>query len=516
MTALAEVLVAMGCRVRGSDTAEVFYTDAVLRTLGIRYIEEFTAANVDAGYTALIYSAAYDPDTHPELVRARELGIPRYTYAEALGELSRERDATGIAGVHGKSTLTSLLGVICRELELPITTVVGSKVPQFGNTAAWVGGAEALVAETCEYRRHFLSFHPDRIVVTSIEADHLDYYRDANDVAEAFFEYALRLPRGGLLIFCADDTGAAELGERVARERPDVRLLPYGIEAAGHFGVTEVREEPGVVLFRLRGWDAPFRLHIPGAHNAMNATASVAAAADIVRALDEEPGEGSDSGAHSAGTGGCEATLAATLTPERLDRVRAALSGFRGLKRRSEVVGEASGITVMDDYAHHPRAITATLEALRRFYPGRRIVLDFMSHTYSRTEALFDELAEALSVADELVLHKIYASAREASEGSVSGALLAEAIERFGSTVHYVEEPEDAVDLCRSIVRPGDIFLTMGAGNNWQVGSKLLRVLSGTAGPGGTAGPDAAAGPEAAPVSMQRSQTADAGQRGDE
>lgn len=462
MVALAQILQARGATIRGTDTEERFYTDDILEALGIPVIESFSAGNLHENTDILFYSSAYDPASHPELQRAGELGIPMYTYSDGLGMLSEHADATGIAGVHGKSTSTALAGTIIRALELPATSVVGSMVPDFGDRAASVQGARFFVAETCEYRRHFLSFHPDRIMVTGVEPDHLDYYRDYEDIQGAFRDYAMRLSTGGLLVYCSDDPGAVDVASYVTEKRPDVRLTGYGYSADGRFALTSVTVADEQVQFSLAGFATPLALRVPGRHNAVNCAGVLALVEDMLK-VDGH-----------------------TLDDERWSRVRDAVLRFAGLKRRSEVVGEVSGITVLDDYAHHPTAIAAELAAVREFYPGRRLVIDFMSHTYSRTAALLEEFAEALVAADVLFLHRIYASAREAQRDGVTGRSLEQAVRRQLEhnprarleSLTYIDTPLDAVEAVVQLLRPGDIFLTMGAGDNWQVGLAVLDTLS--------------------------------------
>ncbi|MFW5995547.1 MAG: glutamate ligase domain-containing protein, partial [Spirochaetia bacterium] len=365
-------------------------------------------------------------------------------------------------GVHGKSTSSALAGTILRALGLPATTVVGSMVPDFGDRAASVEGDRFFVAETCEYRRHFLSFHPDRIMLTGVEPDHLDYYRDYDDIHSAFCEYAMRLSPGGLLVYCGDNRGAVDVASYISRKRPDVRLTEYGYNARGSFAVTSVTVADEQVQFALAGFDTPLVLRIPGRHNAVNCAGVLAVIEDMLKV-----------DAHS-------------LDDERWFRVCDAVSGFGGLKRRSEVVGEANGITILDDYAHHPTAIAAELSAIREFYPGRRVVVDFMSHTYSRTAGLLEEFAGTLAEhSDALFLHRIYASAREAKPDGVTGDSLEQAVRRKlhenprsrAASVHYIDNPPDAVGPVLRFLRSGDIFITMGAGDNWQVGQAVLTEL---------------------------------------
>jgi UDP-N-acetylmuramate--alanine ligase len=455
MTALTEVLVRAGARVSGSDTEEVFYTDRILERLGVSVHTGFEAAALPQDAELVVYSAAYDPKQNAQLLAAADRGLPRFTYTQALGELSRGRPAVGIAGVHGKTTTTAMVGALVKRLGLPGAVLVGSAASDFGGMSTYSGGQEFFVAETCEYRRHFLDFHPDIIVITSIEPDHLDYYRDYDDIRSAFLEYARRLPQEGELIYCADDPGAREVAATLAERRPDVRCISYGREAAGPFGVTEVSMRPGRTEFHLRGFADPFSVRVPGDHTALNAAAALCV---VSRVMGLGPGR--------------DAT-GADVPPLDETAARKALAAFSGTRRRSEVIGEAGGVLFLDDYGHHPTAIRKTLSGLKRFYPNRRVVVDFMSHTYSRTAALLEEFASCFEDADEVWLHRIYASAREKYDGSITGADLAEAVGRHHGSVHYVENVDDASEPLKKALTPGDLFITMGAGNNWVLSHDL-------------------------------------------
>jgi len=452
MTALAEVLHARGARITGSDTAEKFYTDAVLDHLGIHYVEGFDAGNLPRDAQLVIHSAAYRREENPELLAAEERGIGMLLYPEALGLLSLSSNATGICGVHGKSTTTALCGTILKEWRFPATVVVGAEVPAFGNRSTLVQGDRYLVAETCEYRRHFLSFHPSRIVLTSIEPDHLDYFRDLEDLLDAFQEYVLLLPHGGVLVYCHDDAGAREAARRVHARRDDIVLIPYGREAEGAYRVVNERQGTGRSMFSLGGEGTEYSLRIPGEHNVLNAAAALCV---------------------------CDLLWKEESAPRPVDRAAAAraLEAFTGSRRRSEIVGEARGVLVMDDYAHHPTAIRKTLEGIKAFHPHRRLVVDFMSHTYSRTQALLAEFGRCFGAADLVVLHKIYASAREANAHGISGRDLLDEVRKAHENVVYFEEPRDALPYLVGELRPGDLLLTMGAGDNWKLGREALRAL---------------------------------------
>ena len=454
MAALAEVLVSRGAFVTGSDTPETFYTDAVLRKLGIPYVEGFAAANLPPGVRFVVHSAAYRRDENPELVAAAARGITMLQYPEALGALSRASDSSGISGVHGKSTTTAMCGLVLKEWGFPATVLVGAEVPGFGGRSTMVAGSRYFVAETCEYRRHFLNFRPSRIVITSIEPDHLDYFHDLDDILSAFVEYGLTLPRGGSLVYCRDDDGARAAAERIASSRPDIDMVPYGRLAEGAWRVVSEENMAGEVRFTLAGGPSSFSLHVPGAHNVLNAAAAVALCSLIWKC--ERPGPGVD--------------LAAAAR---------ALAAFRGSRRRSEIVGEANGVLFMDDYAHHPTAIRKTLEGIRSFFPGRRLVVDFMSHTYSRTRALFAEFGACFAPADLVVLHRIYASAREKNDSGLTGRELFQETARNHPDVHYFEDPMDAVPFLLTELRADDIMVTMGAGDNWKLGRELWRRRGG-------------------------------------
>ncbi|MDR2553732.1 MAG: UDP-N-acetylmuramate--L-alanine ligase [Treponema sp.] len=460
MCALAELFHHAGLSVSGSDRSEVFYTDGILKEMGIPFHETFDPAHVPPGADLAIHSAAYHGESNPEMAEARRRGIPLVKYADALGAYSALFDSSGIAGVHGKTTTTAMTGVLFRALALPARILAGSAVEAFGGRSTLILGEKYLAAETCEYRRHFLSFCPRRIVLTGVESDHQDCFPHYEDIRDAFAEYTLLLPPGGSLIYCADDPGAREVAGLTKQKRPDLAFVPYGFEAEGPYRITDYSVKDERACFRLAGLSPPgdgvFVLRIPGRHSALNAAAALALAGLLVR---EE--FGSWTGEHSRAA------------------VRA-LEEFTGSRRRSEITGEAGGILFMDDYGHHPTALRSTLMGLKEFYPRRRLVVSFMSHTYTRTAALLEDFAESLLPADLVFLHKIYASAREQYPGGVNGRRLYEKTleiferEKKEGGVFYVDEPEEAAESLKGLLREGDLFITMGAGDNWKLGKKLL------------------------------------------
>lgn len=453
MAALAELLQNRGAKIHGSDTEEKFYTDEILQELGIPYKEGFSKDNIPADTELVIYSAAYSIQNNPELQEADARKITCIEYTDALGVVSKLSDSTGIAGVHGKTTTTGITGTILKHLKLPVSILVGSAVGAFGNRSTYVYGDSYFVAETCEYRRHFLSFNPSRIVLTSIEEDHQDYYTSHEDIENAFVEYIQKLPQGGELIYCADDPGAFEAAQRVKAERPDIVQIPYGTKAEGDYKITGSHIEDGASYFSLQGFKKPFAIGVPGWHVVLDSVAAIAVSCLLLK---KEYGE---------------------VTPRHVEDIAHGLTLFTGSKRRSEILGEAGKVLIMDDYGHHPTAVKTTLEGLKEFYPGRRLVVDFMSHTYSRTEALLHEFADSFDAADMVILHKIYASAREKYNGQITGEDLFEETKRRHPNVHYFHEVHDALDFCLDNLMEGDLFITMGAGDNWTLGKEIFRLL---------------------------------------
>jgi UDP-N-acetylmuramate--alanine ligase len=465
MCALAELMCTTGYRVRGSDCADVFYTDRILKSLGIPYYENFSPDHIQDDFDLIIHSAAYSFESNGEMAEARRRGLPLIKYTDALGLYSANFDSSGIAGVHGKTTTTAMVGHLIRGAGLPAQILAGSAVKGFNDRSTLNLGNKYFVAETCEYRRHFLSFHPRRIVLTAVESDHQDYYPTYESIRDAFVEYCRLLPAGGELIYCADDPGACEVVSIVstaAKNFGSPHLVPYGFTAKGNYQILSysVKGERGEM--RLAGFPGEFRLRVSGRHQALNAAAALALCFSLAMKEGEDGGPG--------------------WTEERQEGARKALEEFAGSRRRSEILGEAGGILFMDDYGHHPTAIRTTLEGIRSFYPRRRLIVSFMSHTYTRTASLLDEFAGSFAEADIVFLHKIYASARERYSGGVDGRTLYEKTRGKRDQVYYTGEPLEAVDMLKDILRPGDLFLTMGAGDNWPLGEKLYHYYRGAEG----------------------------------
>lgn len=460
MAALAELLTKLGADVSGSDVPESFYTEAALKRHKIPWYEGFSSDHLPEQVDGVIHSSAWSREENPELIEADRRGLHVVEYTVALGELSRIFNYSAVTGIHGKTTTTAMAGSLLKALSAEAIVLTGSGVADFGGDSTWVSpayladhaqsGTFNFTAETCEYKRHFLNMSPDQALITSIESDHLDYFINYEGVLKAFEEFTAKLPDRGTLVYCADDPGVLELIEKVKMNHSGLKLIPYGFKAEGDFKICECRQSAGVQTFRLQGFDEDFELYFPGLHNVLNA----AGAAALVRE-----------------------SLVRPVSHQKFSRgLKAGFAAFKSTNRRGEIIGEAGNVLILDDYGHQPTAVRETLKGIKAFYPGRRLIVDFMSHTYSRTETLLTEFGTAFEAADVVILNKIYASARE-KRGNIDGKVLAEEVRKNHSDVHYAPELDEAENLTASLVKPGDVFVTMGAGNNWQIGRGLLNRL---------------------------------------
>ena len=479
MAALVEILFHKGAVITGSDVSERFYTDEVLEKLGLHALP-FCAENITDDVQYVIYSSAYKLDKNPDLIEAVRRGLPCLLYTQALGAYSERAYSCGVCGVHGKTSTTGLVGTILKEIDLPSQVLAGSVINSFGGTCTYTspmvasaGGPSTplrdqsiFVAETCEYQRHFMSFCPQKIILTSVEPDHEDYYPTYEDIRQAFIDYICKLPEGGEVIYCADDKGACDTIGLVRGLRPDIVALPYGEKEDGDFSVTfgKVENERNSFTLGLFASKGDFALAMPGRHEVLDAAAAVALVCQLLREFGKNP-------------------------LDYYENIRRGLLNFSGGKRRSEIVGRfknknGADVIVLDDYGHHPTAVKTTLEGYREFYKGRKIIVDFMSHTYSRTQALLPEFARCFTAADEVILHKIYSSAREnPADFDITGRTLYEAVLATGQkNVSYYEEILDAADFAKAeLEKPlgpeypdGYLFITMGAGDNWKLGKEIL------------------------------------------
>ena len=450
ISALAQTLAKRGCAITGSDTAEKFPTEGPLIQAGIKYNEEFSEENIDSDIDLIIYSAAYTKDGNPELEKASKLFIPMINYPEALGALSKNSFSIGISGVNGKTTTTAMCAVIARACELPASVICGSGIASLNGSPVLCDGDKIFFAETCEYRNHFLNFFPDIVIITNVELDHTDFFPNFDSVLRSFIEYANRLPENGKLIYCEDNSGAKTVASRIAGIRPDLTLIPYGFNSEGDYSISKIKIENGEQSFNIGfSRDRIFRLKIPGSFNILNAVAAAAAARLSLEYIGKTP-------------------------DEYIDRIARGLYEFNGTKRRMEIYGEAGGILFIDDYGHHPTSISETLKGLKEFYSERRIIIDFMPHTYSRTKALLKDFAKAFQDADLVIINEIYASAREKT-GPINGLVLCSAIKKYNENCLFLPDLESAAGFLKKKLKPGDLFISMGAGDNWKLCQQLFQ-----------------------------------------
>lgn len=453
MSALAEVLVSFGGIVEGSDSSEVFYTDELLNDLHISVCALDDMEAVRKPYDCVVYSAAYNPNTQKQLQYFQTRGISPLTYPQVWGGISRHVFSIAVAGVHGKTTISGMSATLAQQLSLNGVCVVGGQIHSLHNRSAYIHGTEFFLAETCEYRRHFLYFHPNILVVPNIELDHQDYFKDESDTFSAFFELAQQIKRDGALVYCHDDPLTLRLVRELMMVRNDIQLVPYGRSAPGEFGIVSEEAQKSGMKFSVKKWaDVSLGIPLLGMHMVLNAVAALAT-------ID---------------------TLHSTLYNRPIDMrgVMKALSEYRGAKRRMETVGIVNDITIADDYAHHPTAIKATLAAFRQSGNYRRIIADFMSHTHSRTRSLLDQFALAFDDADIVVTHDVYPSARDTGTKKISGRQFANALSAHHDHVHYFSHPLEAKQFCMNTIRSGDLFITMGAGDNWKLGRAMHRELT--------------------------------------
>ena len=451
MSGIAELLSNLGYAVSGSDLRASEATER-LRGLGVRVAEGHDAANVGDA-EVVVYSSAVRPD-NPEIADARRRRIPVIPRAEMLAELMRLRSGIAVAGAHGKTTTTSMVALVLERAGLDPTAVIGGKLSAFGSNAR-LGRGEYMVVEADESDRSFLRLTPTIAVVTNIDEEHLEAYRDFDDLCQSFLDFVNKVPFYGAVVACLDDPHVRGLVPRMTR-----RVITYGLDAADAdvlgAGVMQAgdtwacRVVPGAGLKDAAGLRAQpmsplctLRLSVPGRHNLLNALAAVAVGLEL----------GIDAGT-----------------------VAGALAGFRGADRRFQRLGEAAGVLVIDDYGHHPTEIRAVLDAARAAL-GRRLIVAFQPHRYSRTARLMDRFGPALAGADELVLADIYAAGEDPIPG-VTVEALAEAISvPLAGRLHLARTIDEVVGAVMALAQPGDAVITLGAGSIGTVGPRVLEAL---------------------------------------
>ena len=438
MSGIAELLLNLGYTVSGSDLKGSDITER-LRKLG-GTIHEGHCADYIQNADVVVISSAVKSD-NPEVQAARSLAIPVIPRAEMLAELMRLKYSVAVAGAHGKTTTTSLVASVLEHGGYDPTVVIGGKLRSIG-VNAFLGKGEFIVAEADESDGSFLKMSPTIAVVTNIDREHLDYYKGLDEIKETFLNFLDRIPFYGLAVLCLDNEPLQDLIPRIKK-----RYTTYGMSPQADFQARNVEFE-GLrsrfsVYFRgdLLG---EMILNLPGMHNVYNALAAIAVGRELNIAF---------------------------------EKVKSALENHAGVQRRIEIKGDACGITVVDDYGHHPTEIKTTLNAVKNSWPDRRTIVVFQPHRYTRTRALMDEFSRAFFQSDRLLVLPIYAASEARIEG-VDSRILCDQIHAFGyKEVLYVESFDAAIGELRRMLQPGDIVLTLGAGDVWKVGETLLADL---------------------------------------
>ena len=439
MSGIAELLLNLGYHVSGSDLQESATTDHLQQQGGQVYFGH----NEDwlAGADVVVTSSAINAD-NPEVIAARAKNIPVIKRAEMLAELMRlKKYGIAIAGSHGKTSTTSMVSWMLYNANLDPTIVVGGKVDSLGGNAK-LGEGEFLVAEADESDGSFLKLAPVIEVVTNIDLEHLDYYRDIEHIKSSFLEFIDKVPFYGAVILCLDDRNIAEILPAIEK-----RTMTYGLTSQADIYAEKIRFTDGRAWFNvMRDGESLGEITIapPGRHNVYNALAAVCVGMEL-----DIP----------------------------FAKIQNALATYQGVQRRMQFKGNVDGVTVVDDYGHHPTEIRATLEAIKEAWPEKRLVVLFQPHRYSRTEALFDEFKTCFHRADYLVMTKIYAASEQPLPGISAENLLAETRQHGQRHTLYVDDLADIPMKVKDILQKNDLVLTLGAGNIVDVGEKLLNTL---------------------------------------
>lgn len=441
MSGLAEVLLNLGFSVSGSDLRRTAVTERLSR-LGARIAEKHEAENVGDAEVVVVSSAV--PPTNPEIEAAGRKKIPVIARAEMLAELMRLKFCVTVAGSHGKTTVTSMVAVMLAEGGLDPTAVIGGRLDAFGSSAR-LGKSELMVVEADESDRSFLCLLPTLAVVTNIDREHLDHYRNLEEIEESFASFMNKVPFYGAVIACLDSPWRKAMQAVLPRLRR--RIVTYGIEQGADITARNLELRSGGSSFDVEMDGNPFgsfTVSIPGRHNIQNALAAIA----VGRELD--------------------------LTQEQIQE---GLEYFRGADRRFQVKAEIDGVTIVDDYGHHPTEIKATLDAAR-LRGARRILAVFQPHRYTRTKFLMDEFARCFEACNRVYVLDIY-PASEAPIPGVTSERLVDRINELGSTsAQYIASEAAAISELRAEVRPGDLVLTIGAGSVWKIGEALANALN--------------------------------------
>jgi len=456
MTMLGQFLAAGGAEVSGSDGQEKYMTDAVLARAGIKIIEKFAVTNIPKDADLIIYSTAYNEKTNVEVAAALAGKVKTLTYAQALGEVFNQKYGIAVVGSHGKTTTTAWLGYVMRMAGLKPSVMVGAQVSQFDGCSL-IGASDYLVIEADEYQNKLENYQPKAVLLNNVDYDHPDFFPTEADYKNVFIEFIKKIPAKGFLVANFDDP----IIRKTAQVNCRGKVITYAINEAADYVAYDIKNNNGRQYFKVKlGVEdiddedearpeelGDFSITLGGRHNIYNALAVIATCVE----LDVE-----------------------------LFIIRKYLEEFSGTARRMQVLGEFKGAIIIDDYAHHPTEIKATIEAVRQKYGSRKLIVAFHPHTFSRTKALFDDFAKSFGSIDELVVIDIYGSARE-QQGGVSSQELVKKIksnnQQLGvkQEVKYIPTLAECEKYLREHIRRDDVVVLMGAGDIFRVGENLVR-----------------------------------------
>jgi len=438
MSGIAEIMLDQGFKVSGSDRALTEVTER-LQNLGAVTFEGHRASNLANDVDTVVYSSAVQPD-NPEILEAQRRKIPIVRRAEMLAEVMRLKYGIGIAGTHGKTTTTSMASLILMEGGLDPTVIVGGKLSGLGGTNARLGRGEFIVVEADEYDRSFLSISPTIAVLTTLETDHLDCYRDLEDIKSAFIQFANKVPFYGFIVLCLDEPALLDIMPNLSKKK----IITYGLNPQADVQAIDIRHKDNTTTFTLIRSNkelGTITLQVPGKHNVQNSLGAIAVGLEL---------------------------------GVPFEKIKSGIEKFVGVYRRWEKKGEVNGISVYDDYAHHPTECRATLSGVKSGW-RRRVVCVFQPHLYSRTRDFYEDFGKSFLLSDVLVVTDIYPAREEPIQG-VTGELIVNAAKQFGhKDVRYVPDKKQVPVFLKSIVKSGDIVITMGAGDIWKYGEEFLK-----------------------------------------
>ncbi len=444
VVAIVEMLVLMGVEITGSDTKEKFFTDDILKKLGVKYFENFSAKNIPEKVDLVIYSTAYNSENNPEFQEAQKRGLPMISYPEIVAEFFNQKYGIAVCGTHGKTTTSAMLGEVLRGCGTEPSAVIGGKVKNW-NSNALLGKGEFFVIEADEFQNKLKMYNPKAVILTSLDWDHPDTFANFILYKKAFANFVSKISKAGFLMAWGDSVDTLEVSKNANCE-----IITYGFNEDCDVRVAEYRSRKGndfpiqdfEIIYKNESLGR-FQIQLAGKHNVLNAVAVIATCHKL------------------------------NLNREK---IKESLKNFQGTVRRFEFIGKSKqGALLFDDYGHHPEEIKVTLKAVKEIYPEKNLIVIFHPHSYSRTEALLQEFAQSFDMANRVIILDIYGSAREYS-GKVSSKNLVDLINKYNhEKAEHIPTIEDVVDDLVDKIRENDIVFSIGAGNNWEIVEKLKK-----------------------------------------